>query len=119
MERGHRVVAPRAQRWMTVTWLGGSKVRWFGGLEARRKEFAKQIPKSIFPKKKKYRQQEKQTEYEGALAVQVAHLLVEDSDPGDLTYSEAAYAAAMKKAIQVMEGSFVVSSEEEDVKETA
>ena len=88
-------------------------------LEARRMKFAKQIPKSIFPKKKKYRQQEKQTEYEVALAVHVAHLLVEESDPVDLTYSEAAYAAAMKKAIQVMEGSFVVSSEEEDVKETA
>ena len=87
-------------------------------LEARRMKFAKQIPKSIFPKKKKYRQQEKQTEYEVALAVHVAHLLVEESDPVDLTYSEAAYEAAMKKAIQAMEGSLVVSSEEEDAKET-
>ena len=86
-------------------------------LVARRKEFAAKIPKSVFPRKKKYRQREKQTEYEEALAVHVANLLVEDSDPLDLKYSEEAYIAAMKKAIQAMEGSFVISSEEEDVKE--
>ena len=83
-------------------------------LVQRRKEFAKKIPKSIFPKKKKFRKQDAQKEYEEALAVQVAQLLVEETDPLDLKYSDEAMEAAMKKAVQAMEGSFLVSSESED-----
>ena len=83
-------------------------------LVQRRKEFAAKIPKSIFPRKKKFRKQDIQKEYEEALAVHVAQLLVEETDPLDLMYSDEAMSAAMKKAVQAMEGSFLVSSEDED-----
>ena len=43
---------------------------------------------------------------------------MEETDPLDLKYSNEAMEAAMKKAVQAMEGSFLISSEEEDEKET-